>query len=115
MTEVPDRDLRDLFAALRREDSAGALSFQAAQAAARSRRLPRRPGWLIPAMVAVVLLAVAAVAILRPRPPRQPLVSLAVTRWQSPTDFLLQVPGADYLTTVPKLTYRIDIPAWRNP
>lgn len=114
MHEQRDRDLRDLFAALRRDSEAAAPSFQATQEAARARRLPHRPGWLIPAVAAAVLL-VGAVVILRPRAPRQPLVSLAVPRWQSPTDFLLQVPGAEYLTTVPKLTYRIDIPEWRNP
>jgi len=115
MSKPSDQDLRDHFAALRRDNEAGAPSFHATQAAARSRRLSHRPEWLMPAVAAVALLVAAAVAFLRPRAPRHPLVSLAVTRWQSPTDFLLQVPGAEYLTSVPKLTYRIAIPEWRNP
>jgi len=115
MTDMPDRDLRDRFAALRREDAAGGPSFHVVRAAARSAPGPHWSRSPILAVTAVVLLAVTAFVILRPRGPRAPLVSLATTRWQSPTDFLLQVPGAEYLTTVPKLTYRIDIPEWRNP
>jgi hypothetical protein len=115
MNEMPDQDLRDRFAALRQHDAAGAPSFEAVRAAARSGPEVHWSRSPILAAAAVVLLAVTAFVVLRPRGPRAPLVSLASTRWQSPTDFLLQVPGAEYLNTVPKLTYRIDIPAWRNP
>jgi hypothetical protein len=115
MNELPDQDLRDRFATLRREDAADAPSFQMARAAARSRPAVHWSRSPILAVAAVVLLVVTAFVILRQRAPRQPLVSLSEARWQSPTDFLLQVPGAKYLTTVPKLTYRVDIPEWRNP
>lgn len=115
MNERPDQDLRDRFAALRREDAAGAPSFQAMRTAARPGPGPDRRRFLVPA-IAVAALLLGAVTILRSRAPRQPLVSLSAARWQSPTDFLLQVPGAEYLTTVPRLTHRItDIPDWRNP
>ena len=112
----PDRDLRDRFAGIRREDAAGAPSFHALRAAAGLGTQAHRRMAPIPALAAAAVLALAAILILRPHTPREPLVSLSTTRWVSPTDFLLRVPGAEYLSTVPKLTYRITaIPNWRNP
>ena len=108
MTDAADGDLRDRFAALRREDAAGAPSFAATRAATRAAaaRRPARRVRLVPlaGAIAVAVALVVTLAVLRTRPRREPLVSLATTRWQSPTDFLLRVPGAQYLETVPRLT-----------
>ena len=60
--------------------------------------------WVVAAVVFVV------VSVLAPNGQRQALVSLATARWQSPTDFLLRVPGAEYLETMPSFTTD-----WRNP
>lgn len=117
MNQPTDRDLQDRFAALRREDAAGALPFDTLRTrAARA----GKPGLSWPAWTAaaafLAILAVTAIAVLRHRTERQPLVSLATTRWQSPTDFLLRVPGAEYLETVPRLTLSIpSLADWRNP
>ena len=103
--DAADGDLRDRFAALRREDAAGAPSFAATRAAAARR--PARRVRLVPlagAIAVTIVAAVVAFALLRSRAPREPLVGLSTTRWQSPTDFLLRVPGAQYLETVPRLT-----------
>jgi len=105
MNDAADRKLRDRFAALRREDAAAAPAFAALRSTA-ARQPPRR-GRLVPlagAIAVAVVAIVAAFGLLRSRAPREPLVSLSTTRWQSPTDFLLRVPGAQYLETVPRLT-----------
>jgi hypothetical protein len=105
MNDAADRNLRDHFAALRREDAAGAPAFATVRSAALHR--PPRGVRLVPlagAIAVAVVAIVAAVGLLRSRAPREPLVSLSTTRWQSPTDFLLRVPGAQYLETVPRLT-----------
>ncbi len=107
MAEPGDRDLRERFGALRREDAAEAPPFDALRAAARRRPAERSPlvRWA-PAMVIVILAVAVALGVLRPRPAKEPLVNLASTRWQSPTDFLLRVPGAEYLETLPRLEWR---------
>lgn len=111
MTEPDDRDLRERFTALRRDDAAGAPTFDAVRAPAV--RQPRPRPRIVPLAPAIAVAAVAALVVLgvlRMRQPREPLVSLATTRWDSPTDFLLRVPGAEYLETVPSFTTY-----WRNP
>jgi hypothetical protein len=104
MTDA-DTNLRDRFAALRREDAAVAPTLAALRAAAVRR--PARRAYVVPLAsvlgVAVVAIVVA-LGLWRTRAPREPLVSLSTTHWQSPTDFLLRVPGAQYLETVPRLT-----------
>lgn len=111
MNQENDRDLRDRFLPLRQEDAGGAPPLAAVLAAARRMgRAPARPGRWVP-VLAVVALAVALliVSVLGPNGQRQPLVDLAAARWQGPTDFLLRVPGAEYLETLP--TFTVD---WRN-
>lgn len=117
MTAPEDQDLRDRFAALRREDAAAAPPFDAVRASAvrpPSRR-PRLARWA-PAITVAAAAVLVALGVLRMRQPREPLVSLATTRWQSPTDFLLRVPGAEYLEGVPRLSSWIpQTTDWRNP
>ncbi len=117
MNQPTDGDLRDRFAALRREDVAGVPPFAAMRAFAvqQPRGLPRLVPWASAIAVATAAIVVA-VSVLRTRSPREPLVSLATTRWQSPTDFLLRVPGTEYLETVPRLAPWLSPTAdWRNP
>ncbi len=111
MSQANDRDLHDRFALLRQEDAGGAPPLAAVLAVARpTGKTAPRPGRWAP-VLALVALAVAlfVVSVLGPNGQRQPLVDLATARWQGPTDFLLQVPGAEYLETVP--TFTAD---WRN-
>ncbi len=117
MNRPMDGDLRDRFAALRREDAMGAPTFDAMRASAVQQRSagPRLMLWA-PALAIVAGAVMVAIGVLRTRPPREPLVSLAATRWRSPTDFLLRVPGTEYLETVPRFSFRFSTNAdWRNP
>lgn len=99
-----DRDLRGTFDALRREDAAATPPLRALLDRARRGRRARRPffGW-VPAMGVAAAGILLAVAMLRPGDGQPSLVSLEAARWQSPTDFLLRVPGAEYLESVPSL------------
>ena len=94
-----DRELRDRFAQLRREDRARIPSFQTPVAR-------KRPGWTWPTRIAVAAAAVLIAFVLaRPdRPARDvglEIVDLGVAAWRSPTDFLLVTPGSEWLRTVP--------------
>lgn len=111
MSQADDKDLRDHFAPLRQEDARNAPPLAAVLATARRRgKVGARPVRWAPAIAAVALaVALFVVSVLGPNGQRQPLVDLATARWQGPTDFLLQVPGAEYLETVP--TFTAD---WRN-
>ena len=97
-------DLRAAFAAVRREDAAGAPPFEAVIAASRRGPHRRRP-WLVPALTGTVAAAVVAIAVLtvarRPEP-RLPGVP-SFEDWTAPTDFLLRTPGMEMLETVPSL------------
>jgi hypothetical protein len=115
MTEN-DQDLRDRFAALRRDEETRAPGF-AAMSKPSTRQVRRRsPARLIAATT--LLTAVIAVALwLSPagwnhefwnrelwRPHRDQGSQVAsITKWKSPTDFLLQTPGSELLRTVPDL------------
>jgi len=102
----PDRDLRELFAASRRQEAAQAPPFdrlwQRARAAARSApaRAARRLGY------AAAAAGVLAAALLLWRPvfhETEPALEASILAWRAPTDFLLETPGAELLSTVPKL------------
>jgi len=106
-----ERDLRTAFAALRRENAAGAPSFAATLAGARSRAVRRRlPLFAVAATIAAALLLVV---VLRDRRPGL-TIDLATVRWEAPTDFLLALPGAELLRAVPPLAFTIDLDR-RNP
>ena len=101
-----DDDLREAFAALRREDAARTPTFDAllAGAAGEARRGPRHPLWSVGglAVAAAVLVAViVGVRVRRPAPMPSPMVSLE--QWTAPTAFLLRTPGLEILETVPRI------------
>lgn len=104
MNRPHDVNLREQFAALRHEDAVGVPPLDAMLARARQRHTARRSfkRW-VPTIGVAAVGTLLAVAILRPGSERQPLVSLAAARWQGPTDFLLRVPGAEYLASVPSI------------
>jgi len=102
MTEHDDHDLGERFHALRREDAAAAPPLRATLTAARARPHHRRPGG---AAVATALALVALVLILTLRSRHGGTVDLAGVRLRTPTDFLLHVPGAELLRTVPRFTF----------
>lgn len=116
MTEHDDRELRDRFQALRREDASGVPPFGATLARARARGVGggghRWTGWLAVAAVAVVALAVARMLLSNRR--HSALIDLAAVRWEAPTDFLLVLPGEDLLRAVPDLG-RAPHFSWRTP
>ena len=100
MTEREDHELRDRFAAQRLENEASAPGFQhTLAAAARARPVRRRTGLRLAAAIALV----AVIALLAVRNRHRPDVDLVGARLHGPTDFLLQVPGAELLRTIPRL------------
>ena len=100
MTSEEDRDLRERFAALRREEEAGAPAIDRLVARARHRREARRGRRVVAALaVGVVLLVDIGLWPLR-KPAHQPVPS--ITEWRSHTDFLLQMPGREILDTLPR-------------
>jgi hypothetical protein len=102
MNERDDRDLRQRFQELRREEVSAATPFAAALAAARARRArwPRRLAFSL----AAALVAGLAVLVSLTRHHRNAApIDLATVRWRAPTDFLLDLPGDDLLRTVPEL------------
>lgn len=101
MTEREDHELRDRFAAQRLENEASAPGFQGTVAAARARPVRRGTGLQLAAAIALV----AVIAVLAVRTRHRPDVDLAGVRIRTPTDFLLQLPGAEMLRTVPTLTF----------
>lgn len=94
-----DADLRQAFAALRREEAKAAPTFEAvrAQARGRPRRLAPLGGLLVAASVAAAILGIV---VRRPDPP-PPMASME--QWIAPTDFLLDTPGREILQTVPQI------------
>jgi len=101
-----DQDLRDRFAALRRQEEPQAPGFTSRPASSRKPVRPRSPGTLLAA--AAFLLAIAAAGLWlrtashRPQPePGKPVASIA--DWKPPTDFLLDTPGRQLLATVPAI------------
>lgn len=109
--EGADRDLRERFSALRREDREEAPAFARVWNAARSRGRARGGrlailGFLTAA--GVVALVVATIPRIQPpAPPRRHpgaknLVP-SITAWTPPTDFLLRTPGREVLGTLPRI------------
>lgn len=95
-----DRDLRDAFARLRQSDLSQTPRFRTACTQPRPRKR------MIPAIAASLLLAIVAAAYLLRTPPApvqhpQPIAS-PISAWRAPTDFLLQTPGAELTSSVPR-------------
>ncbi len=99
MIEHDETELRERFAGLRREDTAGVPAFRRSLTAARARPSRRRLGFAAAGMLALVALVVMLTVPNRHRAP----VDLAGVRVHAPTDFLLKLPGAELLRTVPRL------------
>lgn len=118
MNDSGERELREGFDRLRREDAAGVPSFRATLARAARRRAGRPSARLRLVAGAITVAAVLAalvlgVGLLRAPGSRGVRVELAATRWRGPTDFLLRLPGAELLRTVPSIgAVNTD---WRNP
>ena len=102
-----DNDLRERFAALRREEGAQAPDFVvlASGSAARQRRRPA--GKMIVLATCLAMMIAAAIFLLRPvllkpkQGPGSPVAS--ISEWKAPSDFLLETPGRELLRTVPAI------------
>jgi len=120
MSERDEHDLRDRFQRLRREDMAGVTPFRATLAAAVRPAASPRPPALRMVAAAAVIAALAVTVVLATRGRRGIPIDLARAQWQAPSDFLLQVPGAELLRSVPRLG-RVTLPFhyvdtdWRTP
>ena len=114
MIEPHERELRNSFHALRREEAVRTPPFDATVVAARRRTGPRlRRGALVLA-AAAVLTGVALALVLAPH--RQGArIDLATVHWDSPTDFLLRLPGDELLRTAPELGFTASSLTWRIP
>lgn len=92
-----DRDLRDRFARLKREDRSIVPTFRAPMASERP-----RPRWPVPTAIAAAIVLIAFLIARPDRPSETSLhVDLGSASWRSPTDFLLDTPGSDMLRRVP--------------
>lgn len=105
MTRDPDHELRERFRELRDATGATAPPFAALFVNVVQPRRRRRP-WrsalaLLPLAGVAALVLVLAV---RRHRERVAVVDLATGRWEGPTDFLLQTPGAELLRSVPTFT-----------
>lgn len=95
-----DRDLRELYAALRRQEERAAPAFAGVRAlATHDRRGPHSPWVLLGLATAAAALVAGAFFLFRI--PVRPGPS--VTEWKAPTDFLLQIPGQEILRTLPRI------------
>jgi hypothetical protein len=98
-----DKDLRERFAALRREEEAQAPDFVVLT----GRRQRQRVAKLIPISVCLAAILAAAIFLVRPvlqKPVQKPVGAVAsITEWKAPTDFLLETPGRELLRNVPAI------------
>jgi hypothetical protein len=107
MRDDEEADLRQAFAALRREDAEQAPPFDGVLTAAQLGRGRRR---LVPilgglaASVAAIVIVVVAVAVRHP--PSTPPRVVGIEQWTAPTDFLLRTPGREILETTPRIGAR---------
>ncbi|HSP16087.1 MAG TPA: hypothetical protein VLV78_15180 [Thermoanaerobaculia bacterium] len=94
-----DRDLGDAFARLRQAESRSVPPFAVTPA---RHSVPR----LAFALIALMML-VAGVFVARRAQDRQPVptapVSVTLSTWRAPTDFLLKTPGRELLDSTPRL------------
>jgi hypothetical protein len=101
-----DRDLREIFAAMRRDEQARLSAFRNLLAPApRGRTRKNRMAFGLAALATFVIVTWAVIS-------RMPLVAdsakspgpelaLSPSTWTSPTAFLLRTPGHEVLSTVP--------------
>ncbi len=103
MTADDDRDLRECFAALRRDEKAGAPAIERLLARARARTGGEafrigRPALTLATAAALLL----GIALLDLRKPSRSLPVPSISEWRSPTAFLLQTPGREVLESIPR-------------
>lgn len=100
-TGLQERALRNLFVSLRQEEQQSTPAF--ASLWARKNPVQQRKGlWF--AAAACALIVVAAFLLLRSeRPNREEVLTVSITEWKAPTDFLLETPGREILRTVPEI------------
>jgi hypothetical protein len=96
-----DCDLRERFAALRREDAAQTPAFTSLVRRAPRKRKPVWPRFAAAATALGVPLLLVALLLVRFYPRHHPPAEVSIMEWKSPTDFLLETPGHDLLRTVP--------------
>lgn len=96
-----ESDLRQAFAALRREDAKEAPTFDALVARTPLRRGRRGLVPLLGGLAAVSAVAVVLVVAAGRRPGPAPPPAASIGQWIAPTDFLLRTPGYEILQTTP--------------
>ena len=98
---LQERALRNRFVSLRQQEQQRVPAFVSLWG--RKSPVQRRKGlWLVAA--ACALIAVAATLLLRSeRPNREEVLTVSITEWKAPTDFLLETPGREILQTVPEI------------
>ena len=109
-----ERDLQRQLRALRQADAEAAPSFSHVWARARAQARPStRRRW---AALRVALPAVCVVAALFVWLQREPIESLPaghpaglVSVWETPLDFLLETPGAEFLVSVPRIDVSLEL------
>ena len=94
---------RELEAHFDRERSREASGIPAFARVLSGRPVPRRRPPLMPVLVGAVAVAVALGLYASGRWSRAPAPDPRVAEWRSPTDFLLDVAGTEFLETVPTI------------
>jgi hypothetical protein len=107
MRDDAEADLRQAFAALRREDAEQAPPFDGVLTAAQLRRGRRRLAPVLGGLAASVAAIVIVVVVVAVRhPPSTPPPAAGIEQWTAPTDFLLRTPGREILETTPRIGAR---------
>jgi hypothetical protein len=107
MRDDDEADLRQAFAALRREDAEQAPAFDGVLTAAQLRRGRRRLVPLLGGLAAsLAAIAIVVVAVAVRHPPSTPPRVVGIEQWTAPTDFLLRTPGREILETTPRIGAR---------
>jgi hypothetical protein len=98
-----DNDLREMFRELAEEDAAiaPALSRQWLAAERAKVRGARLPFVWYPALSLAAAGAVAAILLIAQRPAEPELVELPGPMYTAPSDFLLNTPGSDFVSSLP--------------
>jgi hypothetical protein len=101
---LDDRDLRERFADLRREDQAHAGEFNGFLHASRPRANPMRlSAWVAVAAGLTVMIAVFVMSVQPSGRRNIGSPEISITEWKSSTDFLLRTPGQEVLRTIPRI------------
>ena len=123
MSNNDDGDLRQRFSGLRTTVSDRAPTFASTRTKVDERRSMKHP--TVPrvrfVMATALVLVLAAIAFSRMVSPSSAPAGSTLSEevlagnWTAPTDFLLDVPGASYLRTVPAIGLSVDSFATRLP